>query len=862
MRRALTALFLIAIAAAAAWTVVRWNPAARNAPDPWRAVPDQAAAIIEWPAPAATWDRFTHTSLQWAAWEKEPWAGALGRILERLLEPSTGSSADAPLLAALVRIGPEESGLLFIGSAEALEATRLGTAFGLDAAALAQLREGAIAPSRPDTALPLLHVALSEGLWLASAKAALVDEALLQLRSGKAITGDSLFAKARATLGPTADAHVLLRTGRALNLLSAVFPADRLEALELPDGWAALDARNEPDAFLLGGLFLPAGPSPMLAAMQRQGNGAADINRVLPDRVSQFEVWRVSDAAAERLAGGQSSDEALFPWVHGEAGIATAWEGDRARRWLVLGAADAGEAMDALEAACAGRCDTISYRGIRMTRTPEPWAAERLLGRRVELPRQPWWALLGRHAVMSDEADAVRAAIDAWNDGTSLAEDCGAQVSFRQMGREAAATWWCDTRAHWPVLAAQMKPEADAGRIRSAWEALGSAFVQIAPAQHGFTLLTIGLQLAPARAAASKPGSSAWWVTDVGAPVRQRPTLVANHVNGTHEAMVQDTLNRLHLLSAAGQVLWTRQLDGPLLGEAVQVDRFRNGKLQLLLGTATRIYLIDRNGKDVGGFPMQLPARASAPLAALDYDGQRDYRVLVPLADGRLANLELSGAWVTGWAPAPLPAPAIAPVRHLRIRGKDYLLAIDGDGGIHLLDRKGQPREAITARLARIESVQDVVPGGDLLATRIRWRDLDLAMHESSLAGASSAELLPGNGACRLLDIDGDGTAERIRMAGDSLVVQRDTQTLWAGTLPSAVARGPAAVRVDGLPWLAVALADGRATLYDLQGHLLPAGYLPGAQPPAAADLNADGTTELVTVLPDGRVAAYRTAGP
>ena len=106
------------------------------------------------------------------------------------------------------------------------------------------------------------------------------------------------------------------------------------------------------------------------------------------------------------------------------------------------------------------------------------------------------------------------------------------------------------------------------------------------------------------------------------------------------------------------------------MGAVHQVDRFQNGKLQLLFNTTTRCYLIDRNGVDVSGFPYELGSPAPVPLSVFDYDGQRDYRVLIPTADGRILNLTLDGTPVKGWDPPKMGSTAIEVVHHLRVRNK------------------------------------------------------------------------------------------------------------------------------------------------------------------------------------------------
>ena len=84
--------------------------------------------------------------------------------------------------------------------------------------------------------------------------------------------------------------------------------------------------------------------------------------------------------------------------------------------------------------------------------------------------------------------------------------------------------------------------------------------------------------------------------------------------------MIQDQKNQLYLLSNAGIILWKQMLDGPLKSEVFQVDCYKNGKMQYLLSTRHKIYLLDRNGNPVEKYPVELRSPATAGISVFDYD--------------------------------------------------------------------------------------------------------------------------------------------------------------------------------------------------------------------------------------------------
>jgi hypothetical protein len=877
MRRPLLILLLALIALAAGRTLYFWNRPVAESADPWRAVPRQAAVVLQLPDAWGTWDRFTHTSLLWGAFEGVPAAAGAGRLLTAT---ATRMEADAALrdalhgtsaLVVLLREGGEDIGCLFIGTftpgVEAPLAT-LSSLLGADAAAAQALAQGGTISVRPDTALPALSFAVQQGLWILAGSANVMEESLLQLSNGEPLTSDPLFAQAMATLGAGSDGHLLAHTVRAQRLLHKWWRPNALEHLDLPAGWAALDLRSRPDALLMSGLLVAEEEHPLLAAVQHQGTGQHGLARLLPATVTQLDVQHISDPVrwlADRrgIASGTQDEEAatLFHWVEGDMGLAIAPGGPLgpAQRWALFTSNDPDRTQDALEALCPADspCDTLAHRGVRLTRLPMAGAHERLLGPAYAHFERPWWMLMGDVLVLSDDPAALRASIDVWNDGNSLAEEPRHTAWSERIGRDAGRMLWIDLGRSRNLLAAGMKAahEQALATADRPWQQLGGLSLQLSPGQRGFHHLVIGLQ----HAVLEERSTDVLWSTALGAPASRRPDIVRNHTNNTREVLVQDERHRLHLLGSTGKVLWSRQLEGPIMGGVSQVDRFRNGKLQLVFNTAERLYLMDRNGKDVGGFPVDLKAGATAPVAVFDYDQERDYRLVVPTADGRLLNFGGDGLPVKGWEAARLASAATNEVRFIRIRNKDYLVVADGSGQVSLLDRRGQPRERCDLVLGEGALVQQVLPGTSLEATQIIWSMPDGRLLQATLHGSPELLAPEGGGRAWWADLDGDGQAEVVRMHGDSLQVWRDGRPVLERSFGGPVQTAFHPYQFGKGRWaIAVVRSDaGQIGLVNEMGQYLDGLPLPGSVAPVVADLNLDGRFELVTITADGTVVAY-----
>lgn len=189
-----------------------------------------------------------------------------------------------------------------------------------------------------------------------------------------------------------------------------------------------------------------------------------------------------------------------------------------------------------------------------------------------------------------------------------------------------------------------------------------------------------------------KKADESFWKGQLDSKARTTPKLVKNHVSGDYEVMVQDQQNQLYLFNLVGQELFKRELPEPIEGEIVQVDRFKNGKLQYVFNTKNFIYQLDRNGKDVEGFPIELNSPAETNLKVVEYDNKKDYRLLITCKNKHIYNYEIDGSAVKGWRHNKSSDPTIQPFTHLYVKGKDYLITGESDGKIHLLDRRGKNR--------------------------------------------------------------------------------------------------------------------------------------------------------------------------
>ncbi len=189
------------------------------------------------------------------------------------------------------------------------------------------------------------------------------------------------------------------------------------------------------------------------------------------------------------------------------------------------------------------------------------------------------------------------------------------------------------------------------------------------------------------------------WESHLDTVINFKPQLVENHYTKEHEIFVQDLNHNIYLINKVGRVLWKLKLDEPIIGQVHQVDYYKNGKLQLLFSTPSKLHLIDRNGNYVERYPIKLRSNATAGLALFDYDKNRDYRIFIPCENKRVYLYNIDGTINEGWQFAGTDTRVTNPVQHIRINTRDYILLHD-KYRVYILNRRGQVRVPLKEQFA------------------------------------------------------------------------------------------------------------------------------------------------------------------
>ncbi|MCZ6694403.1 MAG: DUF3352 domain-containing protein [Bacteroidetes bacterium] len=177
--------------------------------------------------------------------------------------------------------------------------------------------------------------------------------------------------------------------------------------------------------------------------------------------------------------------------------------------------------------------------------------------------------------------------------------------------------------------------------------------------------------------------------TELDTTIITKPFVVRNYIDNSHEILIQDANNYLYLISSEGNVLWKNSIGTPIRSNIHQIDFYRNGRLQYIFATDTGLYILDRTGKDVENYPLWVFQKKFQHLSVIDYDNSKRYRFLLSDEKGNLYMYNRDMQNLEGWRPRYLDFPISAPVSHIRVRNHDGIIAVQENGLVNIITRRG-----------------------------------------------------------------------------------------------------------------------------------------------------------------------------
>lgn len=422
-----------------------------------------------------------------------------------------------------------------------------------------------------------------------------------------------------------------------------------------------------------------------------------NMNSVLPDNTALmakacFDRPRLFFDQIKRAENGDF-DRFVVPWAGGEAALVITEPfspGMRDDQFVVLAAQDSALALQNLR-------DFARQRGALRIESYQTFEVFEFLNQSLLTPlvgesrnfRNPCCVMIEKYVVFANSRSSLELWIDKYIVNQTLANDVDfLQLQQRNPDSTANAQVFFNS-GYLPLL---LKNLFDVRR-----ESFDPSDVQAfaGTGLAGFNLVAGGGDRLDIRVAAqvkteNKSEASILWKTPLVSLAATQPFMLKNGEDAA--IVIQDSRNELYRLNAGGTVVWRRQMAEPVLGSIHAIDFWGNGALFYVFNTAKRIWLLDDEGRDVQGFPLDLQSPATNGVTVVDFDQNLKYNYFIACANGNIYGYDQFGRPLPGWNPQGGAGRVIHPVLHFQNGNKDYLAVLNQTGKLSVYGRNGAER--------------------------------------------------------------------------------------------------------------------------------------------------------------------------
>lgn len=467
------------------------------------------------------------------------------------------------------------------------------------------------------------------------------------------IYDDPDFARLKKTLGQNVKAHLYWRDA---------------------NGWVMLDVLPEGNDLVMNGYALAADSASAWRPLKYQRPVKNSVVNILPSDTRSMKHYGMSDYASFWQSFRDETKVNAFNKKYdtdvenkllthlSEVSLNTI--GKNQRKVFVGRMNDPSAVIKFMDrlAAKTGINNSQSQQGYVINDLGNVSLVPEVFGEEFNSMKRCCYSIVDQYLVMASSFDAIKEVIACYRTGRTLDLNEGFRAFQQKMLESSNITYFETTKER--TLAVQLASSKD----------------------------LIYTNICVSKGVAPKSESIIRWKANLDAPLYGKPHLVDQPGSSNRNIVAFDQLNNMYLIDSEGAVLWKKQLEEPPLSAVFTVDRNHNGQLQFLFNTAHAIFLIDREGNHVEGYPIALPIEASNGLSVVDYNGSHDYRILLCGTDRLLYNYTLDGKETEGWNRHRAEDQVKQPVQHLVADNKDYLIVSDKSGGVRILDRQGRIR--------------------------------------------------------------------------------------------------------------------------------------------------------------------------
>ena len=588
----------------------------------------------------------------------------------------------------------------------------------------------------------------------------LIEDVIRQMKADNSLLDNTEFAQILSTTGEIPDGNIFINHQKLPVLLAQLVTNSMKEdVLELKSyaSWSALDITLKSNSIMLNGFTLAPEQAAYFASLFKNqskslGNQKIKITEVTPRNTAFLYYYSFSNSKqffSDRKAWLKQQNK-FFEYTQFVEKLATDYGIDIEEEFLstignelafiitepvsedvinyqyvIFQTKDSEQTKINLRAIekkiNSGVVENVLFNEFSISQLHVTNLFPKLFGKPFVNSKNPYYTIIDDYVVFGASESAIKTFITDYVAGRTLKNDENFQSFSDQLSANASIFIYNNIARSVNLykIYADEKFIVDIDEKTTFLRKFEALAFQVNPSKSGLFYNNVYLKYNPVY----KQDTRTLWETILDTLIASPPQLVMNHITNTKEVFVQDIAHKIYLISTNGKILWSKQLQEPLVGQVQQIDIFKNGKLQLLFNTKNNIYLLDRNGNNVGNFPILLKAEATTSVAPLDYENNRNYRLLIGCNNNQLYNYTLEGNLVDGWEYTPSKSSPSGLIKHFIMENKDYIVVTTENGKVKVVQRNGKDRLELKNSITNTINNQYLVVGNDLANTFLTSMD-------------------------------------------------------------------------------------------------------------------------------------------
>jgi len=583
----------------------------------------------------------------------------------------------------------------------------------------------------------LFNYSVYKGLFLGSFEESVIRKTIMQLNTGSPINKDNNFIKLESTAGKNVDANIYFNYRNLGKLISTVVNSANnnfIKELSNLSQWTETDLIIKNDELLVNGYTITSDTDPQLLNNFRQEPQNIRIPEILPYNVTtmthfgleSFEQFHESNNRYFEQTGKPNEYKSrinsldktyniniwkdIFQWIGNEIAIAsTASNGKTKDNTLfVIHSKDIKQAeplLDKIAAKSSAKNGKdvfkLEFGDYVIKKIEIPTLFPDMFGTLFKDIENNYFVAVKDYFVFANNTASLINLINNFYSQKTLAENFNYQSFSNNISDKSNIYIYYNIRNSFKTISSYLPENISEIVINNEnvirnFEGFAIQFSYI----NKMFYTNIYFKYNPTYQEVNPSN----WETEIDAKIVDKPYLIRNHKTGKLNIIVFDEISNMYLIDQTGMLKWKVPLIEPPISPVYYVDYYKNNKYQYLFNTENYLYLIDLNGNYVADYPIKLPTRTTNAISVFDYENNKEYRLMLALADNKVHNFSLDGNSVDGWNKVKAKTNVNYPVQHIVYNGKDYLFITDEEGNLIISNRKGEIRIKLKKNLRKAKN--------------------------------------------------------------------------------------------------------------------------------------------------------------